>query len=210
MSLAEVFPGIDDFLILTQKGVIGRFVPGEGFRAFQRLSDTVSSYSKRLLEVYQNEPESAEIRPAIVLPAHSSYKWGSATLMFDRRVLHRVFPSGTAEEGLTPFQARNRMRSIYQGMELLINHENKSVPGVAFYCPILFGRGSTLVDYPAYAESIDSSIPRDSPVVEVLNFIALLPPRERRRGWASELVRMVRNISIEVGRRSGSSFEIQE
>ena len=52
MSIDQVFPGVQDFLVLTTRGQIGRFEPGDGFRVFQRLSDSVSEYSQRLLQAY--------------------------------------------------------------------------------------------------------------------------------------------------------------
>lgn len=212
MSIDHVFPGVQDFLVLTSQGLIGRFEPGDGFRVFKRLSASVGEYSKRLLQAYQETPDSSDICPAILIPPMPTRKWHSASLVLDDNVLHRLFPSGggVAPTLLTPFQSRNRERSIYQGMELLIAYENKSMPDVAFYCPVLFGQGRKLIDYPRYAGLVADDVPRDTPVIEVLNFIALLNPTERRSEWAKDLVRLIQDISIQKGRRAASPLTIKD
>lgn len=211
MSLSRVFPGTEHFLVLTHNGQIGRFIPGDGFEIFDRLSRSVADQSNRLLEAYRKNPNTPDIRPAIVLPPLPSRKWSSATLVFDRLVLQRIFPSGGVDtEKLTPFQARNRERSIFQGMELLINYENKSLPGVAFYCPVLYAQGFELGNYPDFAIAVGTDVPANTPVIEVLNLIALLKPGERRADWAHDLVHLVKDISIETSRRAAAPFKIQD
>lgn len=212
MSVEDLFPGIQDFLVLTSKHLVGRFEPGGGFRVFERLSESVAAHARRLLDAYSTNAANADIRPAIVIPPMPDRKWRTASLVFDDQVLHRLYPSGGGErpEELTPFQARNRERSIYQGMEILIGYENKSMPGVAFYCPVLYGHSGRLREYQEYARNLAGDVPPDTPVFEVLNFIALLTPTERRSDWARELVRLIQNISIQSNRRAGSSFTLTE
>ncbi len=212
MSVEELFPGIQDFLVLTSKCLVGRFEPGGGFRVFERLSESVATHAQKLLDAHAANRDSADIRPAIVIPPMPDRKWRTASLVFDEQVLHRLYPSGGSmrPEELTPFQARNRERSIYQGMEILIGYENKSMPGVAFYCPVLYGHAGRLRQYPDFARNLDGGVPPDTPMFEVLNFIALLSPSERRSDWARELVRLIQDISIQSSRRAGSSFTLSE
>lgn len=208
MSMERVFPGIEDFLALTAAGQVGRFEPGGGFRVFEQLSSNVAEYARRLLEAHARSPSDADIRPAILLPASSDRAWRSASLVLDDVVVHRLFPSTGVHSGLTRFQQRNRVRSIYQGMELLIGYQNKSMPGLAFYCPVLHGTGSTLRDYPDHAQALADEVAGDTPVLEVLNLIAMLSPGERKGERASDLVRLVQDISIQTSRRAEMRFTI--
>lgn len=212
MSIERVFPGIDYFLVLATNGKIGRFEADDGFKVFDKLTESLADYTARLLELHQRQPDSPDVRPAIILPPLPSRKWRTATLVFDRRVVHRLFPSGTnARPGTTtPFQARNRVRSIFQGMELLIGFENKSMPGVAFYCPMLFGDARNLGGYPDYAEFLGDEVPGTSPVIEVLNFLAPLSPSERRSDRARELLHLVQTIAIEKSRRAQTSLRLED
>lgn len=212
MSVENLFPGVQDFVVLTAKGLVGRLEPGKGFKVFERLSETVAEHAGQLLDAYRKNPGNPEIRPAIVIPPMPTRKWRSASLVFDEYVVHRLYPSGGGADPneLTPFQARNRERSIYQGMEILIAYENRSMPGVAFYCPVLYGQAGKVRDYPGYALGMADDVPPDTPVIEVLNFIALLTPAERRSEWARELVRLIQDISIQTARRAGSPFTISE
>ena len=212
MSLADTFPGIEDFLAVDREGRLGRFAPDEEFQVFERLSEVVREHAVRLLEGYQRDPDSPEIRPAILLPPLPGRKWHSASLLFDIAVLGRLFPNdGSVDPAiLTSFQSRNRERSIYQGMELLIGFENKSMPGVAFYCPVLYDGGRRGRDFPDFIEPGTAETGADTPVLEVLNLIALLSPGERKREWARELVRLIRDISIEHTRRAAAPFSIAD
>src|SRR5690606_23634861 len=203
MSLAETFPGIEDFLAVDREGRLGRFAPDEEFQVFERLSEVVREHAVRLLEGYQHDPDSPEIRPAILLPPLPGRKWQSASLLFDIAVLGRLFPNdGSVDPAiLTSFQSRNRERSIYQGMELLIGFEHKSMPAAAFPCRVrcVGGRGGRVC--PDFVGPGPAETGGHTPVLEVLHRVALLSPRERARGWARELVRLIRDISIEHTRR---------
>ncbi len=212
MSIETLFPGIQDFLVLTAKGYVGRVESGQDFRVFKRLSESVENHARVLLESRRQHPDDEDIRPAIVIPPMPSRKWRSASLVYSDRALLRLFPSGAAgnPNNLTPFAARNRERSIYQGIELLIAYENKSMPGVAFYCPVLYGEVGKLGDFPSFSQSLSDDVPSDTPVIEVLNFIALLSPAERMSEWARELVRLIQNISIQTAKRASSPFSIAE
>jgi hypothetical protein len=212
VSIDQVFPGIDSFLVIGTDGQIGRFEPDYGFRVFDKLTAALADFAGRLLELHRETPDSPEVRPAIVLPPLASRKWRSATLVFDRLVVHRLFPSSTGSRPgtTTPFQARNRVRSIYQGMELLIVYENKAMPGMAFYCPILLGDVKSLHNYPDYQEFLGHEAPGSNPAIEVLNFLAPLSPSERKSEKARELVRLVRGIGIERSRRADSPLRIEE
>ena len=204
-----VFPGIENTVAITADHGLGRFDPEGEFCRFDTLSKSLEVQIGDLFQRRRDNPDSEEISPAVVVPPLSSNKWSSATVILGEQTTKRIYsPNNQNPDALTPFVARNRVRSIFTGMEMLLSYRNASMPAVPFYCPVLYSCRKTINDFPGYAGFAGSVVPSGSPAIEVLNFIGLLSPRAKAQAWVKDLTRIVRSVSINKDVRAFSGLEI--
>lgn len=157
---------------LTRDGELGVLAEGNRLIADPALVQAFGPQIRQLLKTYLGNPDANEIRLGVVF--HSSAQpWHSDTLVVEEHVLRELYPvSGPAKQELTAFQKKNRAKSVYRGIELLIEYRYERMADAPVYCPLLFDRGTSLDEYPNYPGS-ETGI--DVPVVEIVNLMAMLP-----------------------------------
>lgn len=137
------------------------------------LSRVFRVHNRRFLEAYAAEPD-AGLRVAVLYRAPHAHAWGSDTLRLDDNVVRDLYPiAGRGGGALTVFQQKNREKSIYRGMELLLDYRKESEPRAPIYCPVLYDRRTVLGQYPSLLG--DATLPRQLPVIEVLNLVGTIP-----------------------------------
>jgi len=126
-----------------------------------------------LLETYTDDPD-AGLRVALLYRASQPRAWGHETLRLEEGVVRDLYPiAGRGGGPLTVFQQKNREKSVYRGMELLLDYRKESEPRAPIYCPVLYDRRSLLGQYPS--PSADTKEPHYLPVIEVLNLVGTIP-----------------------------------
>lgn len=192
MDLLERMPDLRGGYFLTPAGRIGRY--GErGIEIDAGISQALARPIAAFIQAYQRTRDTVAHRIAIVHADHAGRPWQSYTLAFEDAVLRRLFP---VPEGsvLSGFQQRNREKSLYRGMELLLDYRPSAIHDRPYYCPAFVYRNTRLDLYPAMLGRPARTGDRDTPVVEVINLYAegpMLDPvvDEYLRHWRSAMVK---------------------
>jgi hypothetical protein len=209
MALIDDIPDIGGFFILTSNGELGAFQENKEFVVDARLSGTFSAHNKVFLKAYLKDPNQKGDRIAVIYPSSPSKAWRSATLALENETLKTLYPiGGTHVGGLTSFQKKNREKSIYRGIELVLNFKNDTFPNSQIFCPVLFNRHTTLDQYAALLGCEPSESDRRIPVIEVLNLLAPLPFGRRAIPAISDYVERIRKRVINTQEREQSSFTL--
>lgn len=192
MNLLERMPDLRGCYFLTPAGSIGRY--GErGVEIDTGISQALARPIAAFIQAYQRSRDTTTHRIAVVHPDHAGKPWQSHTLAFEDAVLRQLFPAPGAA-ALTSFQLRNREKSLYHGMELLIDFRPTAIHDRPYYCPVFVYRNTRLDHYPALLGRPARTGDPDTPVVEVINLFAngpLLDPvvEEYLRVWRTAVVR---------------------
>lgn len=192
MKLIDAIPDLTNFFILLDNGQLGSYTAKGDFVLHKESTTAFAEIIEQLLNEYKENPDSPGYRLGIVYPTREEHPWKSASFAVDQHILRKLYPSGgTQGAELTSFQKRNIEKSIYQGVELLMEHHDESLPGVQIYCPVLYFRKKTLADY--LPVLMREEHPQDSttPVMDVLNLLAPLPISRRSN---KEIVAVTRKI----------------
>ena len=185
MELLDVFPEVQGCYLLSPSGVLGRFDALRNFVPDVALS---AALAPAIAAARDHAASGASFGPAllgIVHTDHGEHPWRSATLTLDPAVVRRLYPMAGVREGrLTNFQRRNRHKSFFRGLELLLDFGDPSRPGRPPYVPALVYRGRTLADY-----GVESVLPEAAarPALELINLAA---DPAGGAGWEQALMEM--------------------
>src|SRR3989344_4110573 len=150
METIKTFTGLIGFYVLTPDGQLGTYDQDMKFVVDAKLTKAFAKYNRRFLMTYLQNPMQGNFRLAIIHRTQDKRPWGSETLLLDKNIVRRLYPmTGTTELDLTAFQKKNREKSIYRGMEIFLDYKDVSAPGLPVYCPVLYERGTALIDYEA-------------------------------------------------------------
>jgi hypothetical protein len=118
---------------------------------------------------------------AVICEPPEPRPWGRVSLFLEESEVRRLYPvSSHATEALTAFQRKNREKSIYRGMELLLEYRSQSAANTFYFCPVLFDRRTTLGEYGSRLGIEVNDATRDKPVLEVLNLAAGMSLAQRQ------------------------------
>lgn len=172
MKLFEQMPGLQGCFLLTPNGSIGKYENDGRFVRDETVERAMERAVAGFLQHYRQTGDTEGYRIGIVHTDHTDKPWNSLTVALDDKVLRRLYsvnePGG---KGLTMFQRRNREKSLYRGMELLLNYRDSALPGTPYFCPILVYRGTTLNQYLPWMERTARESDSTTPVVEIINLI---------------------------------------
>jgi hypothetical protein len=192
VKLIEAIPDLTNFFILLDNGQLGSYTPEGKFILHKDFTDSFGEVIESLLQEYIANPDVPGYRLGIVYPTREEHPWKSASLAMEQDLLRKLYPSGgTQGAELTAFQKRNIEKSIYQGIELLMEHHDESLPGVQIYCPVMFFRKQTLADYLPVLARAEHAQDKSTPVIDVLNLFAPLPLSRRS---SKEVVAITKKI----------------
>lgn len=205
MKLIQAIPDLANFVILLANGKLGTYRGSGEFVVQQQFTEMFADHIQEFLRVYNDNPDAEGYRIGIIYPTREQKPWKSATLALDTEMLRKLYPSGgVRDKELTSFQKRNIEKSIYQGVELLMEHQDESLQGAQLYIPVLFFRQTTL---DLYAEDLQlSTMATDAktPVLEVLNFLAPIPRSRRNTEGIGQFAKVIYDGVINKGVRAGS------
>lgn len=205
MKIIEAIPDLVNFYILLPNGNLGSYTESGGFKLHPEFTELFREHIAGLLETYQSNPDEYDYRIGIVYPTHEEHPWKSATLALETEMVHRLYPSGGARnKELTSFQRRNIEKSIYQGFELLMEFADQTLPDCQIYCPVLFFRQQTLDGYTDILHREATGQDKNTPVLDVLNFLAPIPKGRRSTKGIHDLTKAIYEGVINKGARKSS------
>jgi hypothetical protein len=211
MNLIDSMPDLRGCFLLTTSGAIGRYRDDGSFHTDTDLGQALARPIAGFLEHYQGCRDTRDYRIAIVHSDNSDKPWQSLTLAFEDPVLRRLFPAPDTEDGqLTRFQQHNREKSLYRGMELLLDYRDSALPGAPWYCPVLVYRGTHLNQYLPWPERATRASDHDTPVVEVINLLAMAPPAEHAGVMVESYLTRLRQAVVRPEKRSAPNLYIMD
>lgn len=210
MEIIKTYPGLLGFYVLTPEGQLGTYDQNGNYVVDAKLTKAFSDYNRRFLMTYLQNPMQGNFRLAIIHRTQEKRPWGSETLLLEKGIVHRLYPvtGMTAGVDLTAFQKKNREKSIYRGMEMFLEYKDNSLPDLPVYCPVLFDRNSTLVNYAGNLDQPVTAADRDTPVVEVLNMLAGIPMSKRYTPEIAILKEKIYQGIVKKGMRKSSEFTL--
>lgn len=205
MNLLERMPDLRGCYFLTPAGRIGRYSE-RGVEVDAGISQALARSIAAFIQAYQRSRDTATHRIAVVHPDHAGKPWQSHTLAFEDAVLRQLFPAPDAA-ALTSFQLRNREKSLYHGMELLLDFRPTAIHDRPYYCPVFVYRNTRLDHYRALLARSALRSDHDTPVVEVINLFAdgpLLDPA------VDVYLRVWRTAVVKPERRSAANLYLMD
>lgn len=195
--------------VLTENGELGTYDAQRQFRIDEALTKIFVQHNRAFLRAYVDSAQANEHRLAILYNAREPRPWGHFTFSLEDSLVRALYPSsGHAAGELTVFQQKSREKSVYRGMELLLDYRRDIEPNVPVYCPILYNsratlsrRASALGHEPIDAES-------DVPTIDVLNLGATIPATHRTSPAYLALVDKLRQGVIRKDQRRGSQWSV--
>lgn len=182
MKTIQTLPDPSGLYVLTTKGTLGFYNEKKEFTLDAELSLAFAEHIAGFLKTYLTDPGGADSRIAIIYNSSEKKPWGHAMLFMEASVVRDLYPvTGVANSAvtgkLTAFQERNRINSIYRGMEALLGYKAKS--NLAVYCPVLFDRHTKLDSYLPMLGREEREDDKHTPVLELLNLVANIPQMAR-------------------------------
>ncbi|MBI3897287.1 MAG: hypothetical protein HY308_03205 [Gammaproteobacteria bacterium] len=179
MKVIDTLTHVTGLCVLLPNGGIGFYQDNNAVVLDAELSQALTERNQEFLAAYLAAPHAEPYRLGLIFAARERRPWGVDTFVLEERVVREVYPvSGAPTAELTSFQKKNREKSLYRGIELLLDYRLEHLADAPVYCPVLYDRGTTLGQYPAalhFGEDAD----RDIPVLEVVNLVATMPMAHR-------------------------------
>jgi len=205
LKLIEAIPDLANFVILLGNGKLGTYRESGEFVVQQEFTEMFAEHIADLLNTYNSNPGSDGYRLGIVYPTLVERPWQSATLTLETEIVRKLYPSGgTRDSELTSFQKRSMDKSVYQGVELLMEHHDEALPGVQLYCPVLYFRQTALDRYPYLLQREITSEDKKVPVMEVINFLAPISRGRRNTEGIGKISKLIYNGVINKAVRKSS------
>ena len=195
--------------LLTADGELGLLEKDKAFAPERALGDTFGPQIRQLLRSYLAYPDRDGVRLGLVYRATEHRPWGSDTLRLEEAVLRELYPvGGPPAQELTAFQKKNREKSIYRGIELLIEYRHEQQSDAPVYCPLLFDRGTMLEEYET--SSARGTHDMRTPVLEVLNLLAVVPLGRRNAPELAALLENMHRYLVRKDARREDGFSIRK
>jgi len=180
-----LLPGIEGFYVLTAAGALGRYRTDGRFVEDPSLTEQLGFATAALLQQYRNG-DCESIAIGLVTRRTPDKPWHCASLVFSDGALKEVYRTGDDPRApLTAFQKRNKSKSVYRGMELVLETRNPSQPQYPRYCPVLVAPeyGSDALSRRYGVNDMDAINS-----LEVLDLMAPLHPEDHRHPALSRMV----------------------
>lgn len=203
----ETLPGIEGFYVLSARGRLGRYDDTGRFTEDPALTEALADRIDALLRRYRvGDVDGLLI--GLVSPSTGEEPWRSATLTFADSALREVFKTGNDPRApLTAFQGRNKVKSVYQGMELALDAHKTSQPRLPRFCPVLFAPD---VDTGTLGRRYGVEVVNGGRVLEVLDLLGISASRGRQQPAISGMLAAMRRDGIAPERRRPSRLMLVE
>ncbi len=196
-------PGTEGFYVLMPDGGLGRYEAEGHFSPEPSLTSALGGTIDMLLREYRAGRTEA-LALGLVTAHITDRPWRCASMVFSDHVLREIYRSGDdPRTPLTDFQKKNRIKSLFQGMELVLDARKVSQPQHPRYCPVFF---VPEVSAEVLGTRYGVEGARAERAFEVLDLMAPLSPDEQHDPvYARMVMEMVRS-RIAPDMRSGPSL----
>lgn len=198
-------PGIEGFFVLDTDGGLGRYQADGSFVPEPDLTGALRRVAGAVLQRYL-AGEVDELAIGLVTSDISGKPWQGTSMVFSDHALREVYKTSTeTSEHLTSFQSRNRIKSLFQGMEIILYATDPSLPTCPRYCPVFFEpevSNETLCGRYGL-DDIEAGW-----VLEVLDLMAHLEPGDRHHPAFSRMVLEMTRTRIAPELRSGPELTL--
>lgn len=193
---------------VTEDGVLGVYGQGKEFIPDRELTEALGAQLRQLLASHRADPHDDKHRLGVIYRASEKRPWGSDTFLIEKSVVREVYPvSGPPTRELTAFQKKNREKSIYRALELLIEYRYERLPDEPVYCPLLFDGGTFLQNYQPETEGGPGA---PIPVIEVLNLMPMIPLGHRKEPAVAKLMSRMHELIVHKDMRRAGVFTLTE
>jgi len=211
MQVIQTMPDLVGCFALTQSGMLCEIGPGGEYLANPELTTTLSQPIRVFLEALRQQGDSRWARLGVVHGDRAGKSWKTSTLALGEDTLRRLYPMGTSRDNrLTSFQIRNCEKSLYRGLELLLDYRDSALPDTPFFCPVLFNRGTMLEHYLPWPERQRTDDDAKIPVVEVVDLLAELARSQRNVPGVVLYVKKFHENIVRIDQRKASSLRVME
>lgn len=211
MKAFKTYPGLAGFYVLSHEGQLGMYDHDGKFMVDAQLTQVFGSYNAQYLESYLPNPDQDSFRLAIVYHASEKKPWSSETFFLEELILRRLYPlSGSVKTELTVFQKRNREKSIFRGMETLLEYKDVTTPETPIFCPVLYDRDTYMEEYPGALDRKEMDSDRKVPVVEILNLLTMIPVARRQTREIIGLKRKLYEAAVNKSARKSADLSLIE
>ena len=195
---------------LTAEGDLGFFSANQEFKIDREATATLQTRQLNLdllrEQLTQKDPE--RLRIAVIGRAASARDWGATSMFLEDSVVRDLYPvSGVVAAGLTAFQKKNQEKSVYRGMELLLEYRRLQYPDTPVYCPVLFDQGLTLSCYRGIGGCVMPENAR-ARAVDVLNLISVAPAAKHNAAMVGKIKAKQHAALIHKEWRRAGQFEV--
>lgn len=196
--------------VLTAEGALGAFSVDQKFQIDREATDALQTAQMNLalLREQLTRGDTERFRVAVIGRAPCARDWGDLSMFLEESVVRDLYPvSGLVAAGLTAFQKKNQEKSVYRGMELLLEYRRLQYPDTPVYCPVLFDRGLTLSNYRGISECV---MPEnaDARAVDVLNLVSVAPAAKHNAAMVAKIKARQHAALIHKEWRRAGQFEV--
>lgn len=183
--------------VLTANGELGTYDPQGRLCIDAALSEAFAGHIQSFLRDYLRDPQAGDRRLAILYQAPKPHRWGRLTFSLEDFLVRELYPvGGRASDNLTVFQQKNREKSLFRGMELMLDYRHEIAPDTPVYCPVLFNAHATLAARATALGREPRAEERDISVIDVLNLVAAYSQAGRTAPEVHALVDSLRQALI--------------
>lgn len=198
-------PGIEGFFVLDADGGLGRYQVDGSFVPETDLTLALTGVVGDVLQRYR-AGEVDELAIGLVTADISGKPWKGTSLIFSDPALREVYKTSTEKsEHLTSFQSRNRTKSLFQGMEMILETTDPSLPTCPRYCPVFF---EPEVSNEALCRRYGLGDIEADRVLEVLDLMAHLKPEDRHHPAFARMTLEMTRTRIAPQLRSGRELTL--
>jgi len=141
MRTNSYFNGIENFYLINDNCEIGFYSDKGEFIPDNVVSVIFKNYSKSFIEDFYSDSFKTKYLIGKIEESVDE-KWKSPTLIFEDKVIRKLFPNGrdNNETKLSNYQKSMAKKSIFQGMESFLDYKNPRTQNHD-YIPIIIDRG---------------------------------------------------------------------
>lgn len=211
MAAIDTLANVIGLYAVRADGVLGVYGDGKQFIPDTELSAALAPFIRQLLSAYLAHSDGNKYRIGLVChPQDSPRPWNTDTFLLEKSVVRELYPvGGPPSKDLTAFQNKNREKSIYRAIELLIEYRHETAPDEAVYCPLLFDNGTSLHDYPP-ALGFGGTPDKPASVLEVLNLMAAFPMGRRNHPAIAKLMGRMQQYIVKKDKRRDGNLAITD
>lgn len=188
---------LEGLYVLAADGTLARFDADGALNPEPGLSAGLSSRVEAVLSQYRSGA-AGELGLGLIVDTGGERRWDAGMLVLGDRALNELFDAGRAP-GTPPtaYERRNRNKTVFRGMELLLTRQKALQPLSPRFCPVLF---APEVNRAALVERYQADFPGDAAVFEVLDLAAPFAANSRVPEELPAMVRRMRHAQTEAAR----------